>query len=169
MDFLDSISIENSIELRKIAIEKSFIEKYNMIQFRTKEALQIHDPERLVLLMSELEQFESELFIEFSRTLDKELPTRVREKKQRATGKVLHSLASLIIPFYSPESYKELIVSGLTIAGKKQAAKTIENKIDNGLSACESALEKMNILDRQILLDFVDEMKKKYAFKMFDQ
>jgi predicted XRE-type DNA-binding protein len=169
MDFLDSISIENAIELRQIAIAKNFIDKYNMIQIKTKEALQIHDSERLVLLMSELEQFESELYFEFSKTLDKELPTRVREKKQRATGKVLHSLASLIIPFYSPESYKELIVSGLTIAGKDQTSKTLENKINKGLTACESVLENMNILDRQILLDFVDEMKKKYASKMFGQ
>jgi len=168
MDFLDSITIENAIELREIAIEKSFIDKYNIIQTKTKEALNIHDPERLVLLMSELEQFESELFFEFSKTLDKELPTRIREKKQRATGKVLHSLASLIIPFYSPESYKEIIVSGLTIAGKGDVAKSIDKKVNKGLFACESMLERMSVLDRQILLDFVDEMKKKYATNMFN-
>lgn len=168
-DFLDSISIENAIELRRIAIEKSFIEKYNLIQVKTKEALQIHDPERLVLLMSELEQFETELFHEFSQSLDKELPTRIREKKQRATGKVLHALASLIIPFYSPESYRELIVSGLTLAGKDDVAKSVDTKVNKGLFACESMLEKMNVIDRQILLDFVDEMKKKYTTKMFNQ
>jgi len=167
-DFLDSISIENAIELHQIAIEKNFIEKYNLIQIKTKEALQIHDPERLVLLMTELEQFESELFFEFSKTLDNELPTRIREKKQRATGKVLHSLASLIIPFYSPESYKELIVSGLTIIGKNEAAKSIDMKVNKGIFACESMLEKMSVFDRQILLDFVDEMKKKYTTKLFN-
>jgi len=168
MDFLDALSIEDAIELRNVAINKNFIAKYNTIQTKTKEALDIYDQERLVLLMSELEQFESELFLEFSETLDKELPTRIREKKQRATGKVLHSLASLIIPFYSPESYKELMISGLTIAGKDDIAKSIDKKIKKGLFACESMLEKMNILDKQILLDFVDEMKKKYASNMLD-
>ncbi len=168
-DFLDSISIENAIELHQIAIEKNFIDKYNLIQVKTKEALKIHDPEKLVLLMTELEQFESELFFEFSNTLDSELPTRIREKKQRATGKVLHSLASLIIPFYSPESYKEIIVSGLTILGKGNAAKSVDMKVNKGLFACESMLEKMNVIDRQILLDFVDEMKKKYTSKMFNR
>jgi hypothetical protein len=167
-DFLDSISIENAIELHQIAIEKNFIDKYNLIQVKTKEALKIHDPEKLVLLMTELEQFESELFFEFSKTLDNELPTRIREKKQRATGKVIHSLASLIIPFYSPESYKEIIVSGLTILGKGDAAKSVDMKVNKGLFACESMLEKMNIIDRQILLDFVDEMKRKYTSKMFN-
>jgi hypothetical protein len=169
VDFLDSITIENAVELREIAIKKSFIDKYNIIQQKTKEALDIHDSERLVLLMSELEQFESELYYEFSNTLDKELPTRIREKKKRASGKVLHSLASLIIPFYSPETYKEIIVSGLTIAGKDETAKSIDKRINQGLFACESFLEKMNILDRQILLDFVDEMKKKYTSNMFGQ
>ena len=139
-DFLDSISIKNAIELRQIAIAKDFIEKYNVIQIKTKEALQIKDPERLVLQMEELEQFESELYFEFSETLDKELPTRLREKKQRASGKVVHSLASLIIPFYSPEFYKELIVSGLTFAGKDDVAKSVDTKVNKGLIACESML-----------------------------
>lgn len=168
IDFLDAITIEDAIELRNIAISKCFTEKYNTIQTKTKEALNIHDHEKLVLMMSELEQFETELFFEFSKTLDKELPTRIREKKQRSAGKVLHSIASLIIPFYSPESYKELIVSGLTIAGKSNAAKTINSKLQSGLFACESMLEKMHVIDKQILLDFVDEMKKKYASHMFD-
>ncbi len=168
IDFLDAISIEDAIELRQIAISKNFIEKYNLIQTRTKDALRIIDPERLVLLMRELEQFESDLYFEFSKTLDKELPTRIREKKKRATGKVLHSIASLIIPFYSPESYKELIVSGLSLAGKESAARTVNKKINKGFWACESMLEKLSILDKQILLDFVDEMKKKYFTKMFN-
>lgn len=167
IDFLDSITIEDAIELRQIAISKNFINKYNIIQTKTKEALNISDPERLVLLMSELEQFESELHKEFSDTFDKELPTRIREEKKRAVGKVLHSVASLLIPGYSPESYKEIIVSGLKLAGKNETAKNIDIKVNNGLFACESMLEKMNILDKQILLDFVDEMKKKYVSKLF--
>ncbi len=166
-DFLDAITIEDAIELRNISIEKSFVKKYNAIQEKTKEAMNIHDREKFVLLVSELEQFESDLFIEFSKTLDQELPTRIREKKRRAMGKVLHSIASFIIPLYSPESYKDMIVSGLTIAGKDNIAKSIDKKVANGLRACESMLEKMKVLDRQILLDFIDEMKKKYASNMF--
>ena len=167
-DFLDSISIKNAVELRKIAIEKSFTEKYNLIQVKTKEALNIHDADRLVLLMTELEQFENELYHEFSHSLDSELPTRIREKKQRATGKVVHSIASLFIPFFSPESYRELVISGLTLAGKDEVAHRVDDKINRGLFACETMLEKMKILDRQILLDFVDEMKKKYTSNMFN-
>ena len=167
VDFLDAITIEDAIELREIAISKKFIEKYNTIQIKTKEALNIHDPQGLVLLMSELEQFETELFREFSETFEKELPTRIREDKKRAVGNMLHSVASLLIPGYSPESYKEILVSGLTLAGKKEVANNVNSKITKGLFACESMLENMNLLDKQILLDFVDVMKKKYVTKLF--
>lgn len=167
VDFLDAITIEDAIELREIAISKKFIEKYNTIQVKTKEALNIHDPQGLVLLMGELEQFESELFREFSETFDKELPTRIREEKKRAIGNMLHSVASLFIPGYSPESYKEIFVSGLKLAGKKEVASNVNSRVSKGLFACESMLENMNILDKQVLLDFVDEMKKKYVTKLF--
>lgn len=167
VDFLDAITIEDAIELREIAISKKFIEKYNTIQIKTKEALNIHDPQGLVLLMSELEQFESELYNEFSETFDKELPTRIRENKKRAVGNMLHSIASLLIPGYSPESYKEILVSGLALAGKKEVANNVNNRVSKGLFACESMLENMNVIDKQILLDFVDVMKKKYVTKLF--
>ena len=78
--------------------------------------------------MCEFEQFESELYSEFSEIFDKELPTRIREEKKRAVGNVLHSVASLLIPWYSPESYKEIIVSGLKLAEKKETEKTVNSK-----------------------------------------
>lgn len=165
-DFLDAIDIKDAIELRHIAIEKSFIDKYNSIQLKTKQALNTNDPERLVLLLEELQQFETELFNEFSKNLDNELPTRIKEEKKRALGKVLHSMASLFIPGYSPDSYKDMIVSGLKIAGKNQAALSIENKVNQGLYACETMLEKSNLLEHQVLLDYVDELKKKYVSKL---
>jgi hypothetical protein len=165
-DFLDSISIEDAIELRSIALSKQFTEKYNSIQLKTKEALDLKDPERLVLLMHELDEFETELSVEFSTALDKELPTRLREEKQRAAGTVVHSVASILIPFYAPDSARDILVSGLKLLGKREAAEAVDNKISQGVRACETALENMNIIDRQILLDFVDEMKNKYKSKM---
>lgn len=167
VDFLDAITNEDALELRKIAISKQFVDKYNTIQIKTKEALNIHDPQKLVLLMNELEQFELELFKEFSETFDKELPARIRENKKRAVGNMLHSIASLLIPGYSPESYKEILVSGLTLAGKNEVANNVNKRVNKGLFAFESLLETMDILDKQILLDFVDVMKKKYVTKLF--
>lgn len=167
VDFLDAISIEDAIELRNIAITRDFTEKYNAIQLRTKEALNIRDPERLVLLLDELAQFEATLHEDFNLALDKELPTRLQEEKQRAAGKVLQSVASIFIPGYNPDAYKELIVSGLRWLGRDNAARSIEDRVSKGLAACEQALESMPLLERQILLDFVDQMKRKYQKKMF--
>ena len=168
VDFLDAITIEDSIELRNIAISKEFTQKYNTLQTKTKEALEISDPERLVLLLNELDAFETQLYAEFEAALDKELPTRIKEEKQRAVGKVMQAMASIFIPGYSPDSYKELMVSALRIAGWRSAAKFVEERIKQGLKACESVLESMNVIEHQILLDFVDEMKQKYYIKMFN-
>lgn len=166
VDFLDTIPISEAIELREIAIEKSFTDKYNLIQIKTKQILQINDPEKLVLLMHELEMFETELYNEFSSALDKELPTRIRESKKRSIAKIINAIASIVIPGYALDSAREIVISGLELLGKKDAAKKLNGKIDSGIKACETALENINILDRQVLLDFVDEMKKRYQKKM---
>jgi len=166
-DFLDSISIADAIELRAVAISKSFTDKYNTIQLRTKEAIQIRDPERLVLLLGELDSFETELYQEFGVALDNELPAEMRQRKQRAAGEVLHSVASVLIPGYAPEAYRQLVVSGLRWSGWDDAARSVDEQMSRGLAACASALEAMNLLERRILLGFVEQMKRKYQNKMF--
>ena len=166
-DFLDSISISDALELRNIATSKHFTEKYNLIQVRTMESLAVSDPEKLVLFLEELDAYETDLYEEFSIALDRELPTRLAEEKKRSGAKVVQALASIFIPFYSPESYKELAISGLRLTGKKEAATAIEERIKKGLFAFETAIEAMDILEKQVLLDFVDIMKKKYQGRMF--
>jgi hypothetical protein len=167
VDFLDAISIRDSIELRNVAIRSKFVDKYNGIQIKTKEALVFQDEEKLVLLLTELNELETELHQEFNLALDIELPSRIREEKQRAAGKVLQSVASIFIPLYNPDSYNELVISGLKWSGRDAASKSIEKRIANGLLACERSLESSSLLERQILLDFVDHMKKKYSQKLF--
>jgi hypothetical protein len=166
-DFLDAISIEDAIDLHNVAIAREFTEKYNIIQLKTKEALDIRDPEQLILLLGELDEFETELHYEFNLALDRELPTRVKEEKQRSAGRVLQAVASIFIPGYNPDAYKEVVVSGLRWMGRDAVARSIEERIQNGLAACGSALENTSLLERQVLLDFVDHMKKKYQEKMF--
>lgn len=166
-EFLDAISIDDALELRHVAISKKFTAKYNTIQEKTKEALDVEDPEGLVLLLAELDTFENELHDEFEAELDRELPTRAIEERQRASGKVLQAVASIFIPGYGPDSYKDIVVSGLKWMGRDEAAAAIERKINKGLFACETALESMQLLERQALLDFVDTMKAKYQERMF--
>lgn len=167
VDFLDAISIEDAVELREIGLSHEFIEKYNAIQLKTKEALAIRDPERLVLLLNELDEFETQLHERFKSALDQELPTRIREEKQRSASRVLQSVASIFIPGYNPDAYRELIVSGLRWIGRDSVAKAVEERIQKGLDACEEALEAMSLLERQVLLDYVDQLKMKYQQRMF--
>lgn len=167
VDFLDAISVEDSIELHNIAISKEFTEKYNKLQQLIKQTLDIRDPERLVLLLNELDEFETQLTNEFEAALNKELPTRIKEEKQRAVGSVIQAMASIFIPGYNPDSYKELFVSALRLTGQKAAAKLVEDRITQGIKACEMVLESMHVLENQPLLDFVDEMKNKYRNKLF--
>lgn len=166
-DFLDSITIEDALDLRSIATSNEFVSKYNTLQQNTKKALEIEDPDQLVLLLGELEEFETGLFMSFNQALNIELGSRLAESRQRESGKVFHSLASIAIPGYGIDSYKDLLVSSLKWVGWDKAAKSIEHKIDVGLGACEIALGKMGLLERQSLLDYVDSLRKKYAEKMF--
>ncbi|HEY0811263.1 MAG TPA: hypothetical protein VGD49_13935 [Longimicrobiales bacterium] len=163
-EFLDAISIPDALELRKISLSKKFVDAYNEIQQRTKEAIHVSDPERLVLLLGELDEYETGLHAAFEDALSHELPSRTLEKRQRAGGKVLQAVTSLIIP---AADVKEIVVSGLEWTGFDKAAAAVSDRVARGLVAVETALENMNLLERQLLLDFVDAMKRKYAERLF--
>ena len=166
-DFLDAITIEDALDLRSVAASEEFVTQYNVLQMKTREAIDTRDPEGLVLLLGELEEFETGLFRRFNAALDSELGSRLTETRQRSAGQMLHSLASIAIPGYGIDSYKDLVVSGLRWSGAKGIAETIDERVTQGLGACETLLEKMGLLERQALLDYVDELKKKYSARMF--
>jgi hypothetical protein len=166
-DFLDAISMKDALELRNIAISRDFTSKYNNIQKKTKGGLEIRDPERLVLLMNELEELEVELHENYSKELDKELPTRIKENKKRNTGDVVNSVGQILIPFYGlPSAASNFLISGMKVFNMEESATKLEGKIKQGLQACEYLLEDAKLLDKQILLDFVDKMKDKFKEKM---
>jgi hypothetical protein len=167
-DMLDTLSMDDTVDLHGIAVSTDFTEKYNNIQVKTKEALNIHDPERLVLLMHELDEFERELHTQFGLALDNELTSRQREQKKTGARKLLHSLASLIIPYYdTPNTAADIVINGLELVGQRQMAEIVKNRIEQGWHACEKYLERVHIADKQVLLDFVVEVNKKYSKKMF--
>lgn len=166
-EFLDAITIEDALDLRMVAASHEFVMQYNLLQKKTKDSIKTQDPEKLVLLLGELEEFETSLHKKFNAALDSELSSRLTETRQRAGGQFLHSLASIAIPGYGVDSYKELIVSALRWTGRKEIAEKIECKINKGIAACENLLEHRGLLEQQALLDFLDNLKKKYSEKMF--
>lgn len=168
-DVLDAFSFHDTLDLHEIAISSLFTEKYNAIQKKTKQALTVHDPERLVLLMDEIDKFEQDLKNEFDKAINIEMTVRQKEKTKNESRKLLHNLASLFIPYYgTPGSSTKILINGLQLVGKRDIAKKIEKKYDQGIQSFERILERMHIADKQILIDFVDNIKKKYSEKLFD-
>lgn len=165
-DFLDALTIEDTVRLHQIASDEQFIRKYNLIQQRTKDGLTLSDPERLVLLMEELLEYEGELHTQFSQTIDAELPSRLRQMRANRVAQLVHAIASLIVvPYGAICGIKDVIVSGLGVVNTDGLKSRVENKIARGMHTLEwCVVEKFE--KQPVMLRFVDEMKRRYAEKM---
>lgn len=162
-DFLDTLSIADAIELHTIAMQNEFIDKYHSIQKITKDGLTLHDPERLVLTLTELETYEQELQQQFETALQRELPSHLREHRALTVGDMLHTIATLVIPFYGNiDAARELLISGLAVIGRDDVTKRVSRKVSAGVDAAERLVDRRDTSDRVILLDFVGKMKNKY-------
>ncbi len=167
VDVLDALTIEDALDLHEVAVSGRFIDKYNLILERTKEGLAIHDPERLVLLMEELAQFETELQREYDNEIQSELPLYRKEKQTREAHEMLSATASLIVPFYDlPKTANELIASGLRLAGRKEWAERLEKGVEGSLRAIDHLLDRREMEAKPVLLDFVEKIKQRYAEKL---
>ncbi len=167
VDVLDTLTIDDILDLHSVAVEDRFVEKYNTIQERTKEGLAIRDPERLVLLMEELEQFEQQLHEEYRRAIEKELPRYRRDMKSLEAAKFLNATASLVIPaWHFANCSKEMVVSGLEFAGLDRIVNLGKRRIESWVGACEHLLDRSSIDNRPTLLAFVKRIQERYAKKM---
>jgi hypothetical protein len=166
IDFLDALSIDEAVELHRIANDEHFIRKYNMIQQRTKEGLTLADPERFVLLMDELLVYEQELHDQYSRAIEAELPNRLRQMRAKRTGNLIHALASLIVaPYGAIAGIKDVIVSGLSFVKADKLPAQVNNRVKKGVHALEWCIgDKFE--NQPVMLRFVDELKRRYADKM---
>jgi len=123
LDVLDALSIDDVLDLHSLAIEDRFVSKYNAIQEKTKAGLAIHDPERLILLMEELEEFERKLHDEYGMAIEKELSRYLRDRKKSKAARFLSATASLLVsPWSIATSAKDMVISGLELAGLGQIA-----------------------------------------------
>ncbi|MDH4035652.1 MAG: hypothetical protein OEV80_17805 [candidate division Zixibacteria bacterium] len=166
-DLLDAITVEDSIELHRIAVEASFVEKYNDIQTKTKAGLMMTDPERLVFLMHELEELERELWSEYRNAIYSELPLQHRKLMKRRAAQFIHSVASVIItPYGLVMGTKDILVSGLRLISLDGIASRIESRIEKSLRGLESAVAKTTAGQKPILLQYIDKLKSRYASKM---
>ncbi len=169
VDVLDALSIDDVLDLHAIAIEDRFVDKYNTIQQKTKDGLAIHDPERLVLLMEELEQFEQQLHEGYQAAIEKELPRYVKGRKRVEAGRLLNATACLLIPWWgAPQDARDVVVSGLELAGKGKIAKVTQRRVQRRLKACRRLLDNAKLDGKPILLDFFKRIQTRYAEKMLE-
>jgi hypothetical protein len=167
LDLLDALSLGDVVELHEIPVSREFVEKYNMIQLKTKEGLELHDPERLVLLMEELDQFEVDLHQNMEASIERELPGRLKHQKKGDAASFLHALASLLVPYYdAPGAARDIVVSALRVAGWRGVADSIENRIRDGVYALSSLTLDHRPATKPILLRFVERLKRQYIEKL---
>lgn len=162
-DFLDALELPDILRLHAIAVDQSFVDKYNAIQVRTKSAIQIEDPERLVLLMNELLELEKELHRAFAVEVRKELPSKLKELQEVRAASLLHALTSLIVfPYSAVVGMKNILVSALRILRRDELANDIQQRIDERLAALKRRAGTVLGGEKPILLNFVDDLKAQY-------
>ena len=169
-DLLDALELSDIMKLHVVANDQSFIDKYNAIQVRTKAALQIEDPERLVLLMNELLDLEVGLHKAYSNAVREELPSRLRQLQVSRTASLMHALTSLIVfPYGALVGMKDILVSTLRVLHRDALASDIQGRIDNRLAALKRRAGAVLGGEKSTLLNFVDELKAQYIKQLQGQ
>jgi hypothetical protein len=162
-DLLDAMELSDILKLHAIAVDKSFIDKYNAIQVRTKAALQIEDPERLVLLMNELLELEAGLHQAYSNAVREELPSKLKELQVSRAASLVHALTSLIVfPYGALVGMKDILVSALRVLRRDALASDIQGRIDDRLAALKRRAGAVLGGEKSTLLNFVEELKAQY-------
>ncbi len=117
--------------------------------------------------LQELEAFELDLHREFTTEIDNELPVHLKEMRLRHGAELLHAVASLLlVPYGAVSGTKDVIVSGLRLAGKDAIAESIEKRIRELLDAWRRVIDRREPEDRAILLGYVGKLKHRYADKL---
>lgn len=131
---------------------------------KTKEALTIHDPERLVLLMEELESYETDLAAAYAAELQRELTTRLHWQKAAEVGRIAHTVTSLFVdPYGQAEAAKSIVVSSLRLLGARSWAEGMESSIHHAMGATRRLLEGRPRQGRSALLEFMEVLFERYA------
>jgi len=167
VDLLDALSVEEVLDLHQIATQEQFAEKYASIQEKTKEGLAIRDPERLILLMGELQDYEVSLRDQLAAAITKELPVYAREHRTKEERDFLNAVASLVVPYWGlPGDAKEVLVSGMRVLGLKGALGAMRRKAERCLGAFDRMLDTRDMEAKPVLLEFVRKLKEVYSGKM---
>jgi hypothetical protein len=164
VDLLDCLSMDEVLDLHSVAVAERFVTKYNQIQQKVKDGLTVHDPERLVLLMEELEEFEQQLHTTYGAAISAEMPAQARATKGGQAARFLNSTASLLVPAWGMVTgLKDMIVSGLELAGYGEVAKRVGDRISSKLRAWHSLLDTGGLSGKPVLLGFVRRLQERYT------
>lgn len=166
-DLLDAMAFDELVWLHDAAISGGFVEKYNLIQAKSKDALPLRDSERLILHMEEIEELERELHRQMQSAVERELPQRLRHLCTDGTGATVRELSSLATgpPEASAAAWTTL-VGAVRIARDADAAKGVQDQLENGIAACAALADASQAPERPVLLSFVNKLKTRYIKKV---
>ena len=163
-DLLDALSMDDVADLHHAAIDRTFVAKYGEIQSRTKEGLEITDPERLVLLASEIEEYQRELHASYRSAIARELPARRRDQRAWRTSRFLNSVSSLVVmPYGLVTGLRSILIDGLALCGKDDVFLPLRRRIEGLVRVLDAAVDRRAPADRPLLLDFVSRLKRRYV------
>jgi hypothetical protein len=168
-DLLDAVTVDDVVDLHAFAVSTRFVEAYDRIQTMTKEGLTLQDPERLVLLMEELEAFERDLHRNMEESLQRDLYLRRRARRAGSEARSAHALASLLVPYHDAGSPHDIVVSDLRLTPADRIADTIGRRIQDGLDTCQTLVNRRDLPERPVLLPFLEKLRRRYAEKLLDR
>ncbi len=167
VEILDALTFEEIIDLRRSVLHEEFIEKYNSLLELSKDRIEILDAERLVLTLKEIEELDQELHILFNNTIEKELKYLKKAEVESKGLKVLSNIGSILTFYGAVESVVQLSVNTLSLLGFDQLIMQTEDKINGCLSALDKMTDRSSLSDKPILLDYISEISKRYAGKLY--
>ncbi|MBU2595027.1 MAG: hypothetical protein KKG02_10870 [Candidatus Edwardsbacteria bacterium] len=160
---LEHLSYNDVAQLRKDCMHADFIKRYNYLQNHAKRNTIIHDPEKLVLTLSEIEELEWELIRLFSNSIAKEVKIKSHNEAMRKGLDLATSIASAVTFYGTIDSVVEVVNNGLSLMPESKLKSSIDRRIDiiwNKMKAIANSHQPAS--ERSILLDFLGKVSKKY-------
>lgn len=165
-DVLDRLSFREVVDLRSTLQGKNFIEKYNRVVELPKAVKDVSDPERLVLNMKELDEYETELRGLFRQCIELEVCKKEEIKTGMSGLRVLGNVAKVVTFLGTAESVYKVIVNLMGYFGMGQYHVNLEKEIGRRLKELRTFVDTSSQLEKPIFLEFLKEVTEKYKAKV---
>jgi hypothetical protein len=166
IEILDALDFDDIIQLRKNLLHTDFVDKYNALMRKVKGQISIEDTEQLVLTVSELAEFEAQLYKIFQDTVINEMSIMKKIDIRKRGSKVLTSTASFLTFYGALESIVQMAVNTLSFMGFDTNLSNAEERIKSNLQRIEKLIDRSELEKKPVLIKFLGEITQKYSSKL---